>query len=386
MRLICGKKDTMAKTTFDIDGYIGSGAYSRQFVKAMLKNAGTNPVQCNMSSLGGDLNHGIGIHDQFVDHGDVTSRLSGFVASSATVAACGSKHVKMNSTAFYLVHKVMTWEDEWGYMNEDDLQAVIDKLTQDKEENQKMDLMIAQIYVARTGKPLNEIVDLMKKNTWLSAQEAKEWGFVDEIVTMTAKQNFLEDPAKVAMISAAGLPIPTRKENPSQSNSNQNIEETIEKANNSLFDRLKNLIPGQKDNSNNNSKTNMDGTKFAALFAALGVTAMESTNEGVYLNMQQMEKINTALADAVTAKANLQTAQNERNTVINALDDIDPTVKAAEGHQAKIDVVKARLAAKPGAAPTGNDGGDGGAPSADGADWDVINNLPHNKAADEDLI
>jgi len=366
----------MPNTTFDIDGYIGSGAYSRQFVKSMLKNAGANPVLCNISSLGGDLNHGLGIHDQFVDHADVTTRLSGFVASSATVAACGSKRVKMNSTAFYLVHKVMGWIDEWGYMNEDDLQAVIDKLTQDKEENKKMDLVIAKIYASRTGKPLNEIVDLMKKNTWLTAEEAKEWGFIDEIIEMTGKQNLLEDPAKVAMVEAAGLPMPQRKNEPhgSLQKSSQDLNKALSNFKNEIVDGIKSILPGSASKSNNSNKTNMDKTKFAALFAVLNLSAMESTTDGVHITMEQAEQINTALAEAVTAKANMETAQNERTTVLNALDELDPTVKAAEGHEAKVNAVKVKLAAKPGAAPTNHAGGDNG-----GADLKIDNADPVNE-------
>ncbi len=351
----------MANTTFDIDGYIGSGSYSRQFVKSMLKNIGANPVLVNVCSLGGDLNHGLGIHDQFVDHGDVTARLSGLVASSATVAVSGCKHIKMNSTAFFLVHKVMGWVDEWGYMNEDDLQEVIAKLTQDKEENKKMDLVIAQIYAARTGKTLNEIVDLMKKNTWLNAEEAKEWGLVDEIVQMTGKQNAFEDPAKRAMVAAAGLPMPERENTQTTLvESKEELQSAFTNLKNDIVSSVKKLLPGQKDNSNNTSKNMSNTAKFTALVAVMAVNAIEIDEEkGAYINAEQLEKINEALTKAADAETKMKTAQSERETVINALDDIDKTVADAEGHEAKVNAIKVKIASKAGSAPTGNEGGDG---------------------------
>ena len=378
----------MANTSFDIDGYIGSGAYSRLFVKSMLKNAGTNPVLCNVSSLGGDLNHGLGIHDQFIDHGNVTTRLSGLVASSATVAVSGSKHIRMNSTAFFLVHKVMGWVDEWGYMNEDELQEVIEKLTQDKEENKKMDLVIAQIYVARTGKPLNKIVDLMKKNTWLNAQEAKEWGFIDEIIEMTGKQNLLEDPAKVAMITAAGLPLPKRQNQPQTIEQKEEQFTTILSSFKETVASLKKLLPGQKQNSkHNNSKQMSNSNKLAALIAVMAVSSIElDENNGAYINAEQLEKINEALQKVNDAESKMKTAQQERDTVINSLDDIDKTVADVEGIEDKVNAIKEKLAAKPGTPPTNHSGGDSGKNNADDVDWDLINALPHNQAADEDLI
>ncbi len=378
----------MANTTFDIDGYIGAGAYSRQFVKSMLTNAGTNPVLVNISSLGGDLNHGLGIHDQFVDHGGVTARLSGFVASSATVAACGCSLLKMNSTAFFLVHKVMGWVDEFGYMNEDDLQSVIDKLTQDKEENKKMDLVIAKIYADKTGKPVNEIIDLMKQNTWLSADEAKEWGFVDEIIEMTGKQNLLEDPAKVAMIASAGLPMPKRKNEQTLHQSGQDLSAALSNLKTEIINGVKKYLTKQKENSTPNKSKHMSkGNKFAALVAVMAVNSIEvDEEEGAYINAEQLAKINEALKKVADAENNVKTANQERDSIINALDDIDKTVKNAEGHQAKINAIKEKIAAKAGTPPTGNSGGDGGKNNADGVDWDVIDALPHNQAADEDLI
>jgi ATP-dependent protease ClpP protease subunit len=376
-------------TTFDIDGYIGSGSYSRQYVKAMLKDTGTNPVLVNICSLGGALDHGLGIHDQFVDHGNITARLSGFVASSATVAACGCSTIKMNSTAFFLVHKVMGWVDEWGYMNEDDLQALIDKLTQDKDENKKMDVVIANIYAKRTGKPINKLVELMKKNTWLTAEEAKEWGFVDEIIEMTGKKNALEDPQKVAMIAAAGLPIPERKNQPETlAQKADDLNAALSNFKNEIINGVKKLLPGQKQNSNHSNSNNMSKTqKLAALIAVMAVANIEVDEEnGAYINADQLDKINDALSKAADAENKMKTAQQERNTIIAALDDIDKTVADAEGHTAKVNAIKLKLASKAGTSPTGNNGGDGGKNNADGVDWDAINALPHNQAADDDLI
>ena len=66
-------------------------------------------------------------------------------------------------------------------------------------------------------KSQEELLALMKKGGWLTAQEAKEWGFVDEIT------DYEEDAAPVitdsiaADMGAAGIPVPSHlaKEQPS---------------------------------------------------------------------------------------------------------------------------------------------------------------------------
>lgn len=380
----------MAHVSFDIDGFIGEGGNSRQYVKAMMKDAGTDLVNVNISSLGGDINHGLGIHDLFVDNGNVQARLSGFVASAATTLACGAKTVKMNSTGLYLVHKVSGWVDEWGYMNEDELKEVIDRLTQDKEENQKIDLIIANIYAAKTGKPLNEIADLMKKSTWLNASEAKEWGFVDEIIEMTSKTNILDDKQKVAMIMAAGLPMPPLQ-------NQQANPDVVELNTTSLLTRMKEMFFSSSKPHKPNEPVNMDKTKFAVLLNTIGVDSIETDKDGgAYLTCETFEVINTALtriadaekvaADATAAQEAAQLATEEANTAhqafVNQLNSIDSTVADAATDEEKVAAIIAKLASKPGASNTNTSAGDHSNTATD-VDWDTINNLPHNKVADQ---
>ena len=46
---------------FDIDGYIGAGAYSKQMVRTLMRDAAEKEVVVNLSSLGGDIDHGLNI-------------------------------------------------------------------------------------------------------------------------------------------------------------------------------------------------------------------------------------------------------------------------------------------------------------------------------------
>lgn len=207
-----------------IDSYIGPGYYSKQYVRAMLANEKNKDVTIKISSLGGDLDHAVDIHDQFAEHGNVTVEFNGFNASSATIISLGAAKVKISCNSYYLIHKVASWVDEWGYMNDDDLDKLITELEAEKDENKKITLNVARMYVNRTGKSTKEILDLMKKESWLTAEEALEWGFVDEIYEPKTKVNHLENSRMVALISAAGFPLPDRKFQKSNTMSDKKTE------------------------------------------------------------------------------------------------------------------------------------------------------------------
>lgn len=375
----------MAQTVFNIDGPIGNWGYSKQMINQMLAEAETNPVLVNISSLGGDVDHALAIHDAFVNYQHVDARLSGFVASSATIIASGARNVVMNSTAFFLIHKVSGWIDEFGFKNEDELQQLIDKFKNEAQENKKIDLIIAQIYSKRTGKNVQDIIDLMKKETWLTADEAKEWGFVDEVVQMSAKNNELTD-ARVAMIEAAGLPPIPRKHENTKNNApdhSQVINDTAE----TMLSKFKHFF-------NSKDSRKMDKTKFSPLLNAINTEDVELDKDGgCYMNAAQLEALNAAINkanEAETARQNAEAAKkkaeedkkkadDERQKIVNSLDEINDKVKEAQDADAKVAAVK-EVIANSSQGPSRHGGGD---QKPQDVAWDEMDNLPHNKAADE---
>lgn len=57
----------------NIDDYIGRWGYSKQYVRNQLAGLKGKPVNVRISSLGGAVDDGLDIRQQFVDHGDVTA-------------------------------------------------------------------------------------------------------------------------------------------------------------------------------------------------------------------------------------------------------------------------------------------------------------------------
>ncbi|MDE7143006.1 MAG: Clp protease ClpP, partial [Muribaculaceae bacterium] len=193
-----------------IDDFIGPWAYSKNFVRDVLAKHTGRHVDVKISSYGGSLDHGLDIRQQFLDHGDVTVYFSGFVASAATVAALGAKRIVMSKYAHLLVHKCSNFISAWGNYNADQMQELIERLTANKRENDKIDVVLATMYADRCGKNVADILDTLKRGEWLTADEALEMGFIDEIGEpegeKTAKVNIT--PELEAKFNAFGLPSP----------------------------------------------------------------------------------------------------------------------------------------------------------------------------------
>ncbi len=193
-----------------IDDFIGPWAYSKNYVRGVLSRYEGRHVDVKISSYGGSLDHGLDIRQQFLDHGDVTVYFSGFVASAATVAALGAKRIVMSKYAHILVHKCSNFIDAWGNYNADQMQQLIDRLTANKRENDKIDVVLATMYADRCGKKVADILETLRRGEWLTADEALAMGFIDEIGepdgAKPAKANVTPD--LLAKFNAFGLPVP----------------------------------------------------------------------------------------------------------------------------------------------------------------------------------
>lgn len=384
----------MAAHTIFIDGYIGSMGYSKQFIRSQLLNNKKNQVIVKLSSLGGSVDHALSIFDQFKEHGNVTVELSAFVASAATLLSLGAKNIRMNENSFYLIHKPMSWVDEWNTMNEDDIESLIEKLEKQKKELATVTLQMTRMYVKKTGKTIEEVINLMKQDTWLNAEEALRWGFVDEIYQPEEAVNYLESEQLVALINANGMPALPRK------NQNTQPTQTLE---DSLFQKIWNKI-NNKAKEEKSLKINKMNKQFLNVNKTLGIESLESADEGIFLNQEQLDLIENRLSldqqivaerdaavterdSAVTERDSVATKRDNTRTeltaVISAFDAVDATVAAAKTPEEKADALRALLASRPGTSAEGNrDSADPAGGKITEEDWDTINNLPHNRAVD----
>lgn len=103
--------------------------------------------------------------------GNVKVEIVGVAASAASVIAMAGTHIAMAPTGQLMIHNAMnSAEGDYRVMNHNS-----DFL-------QKVNRSIMNAYISKTGKTVDELKQLMDAETWMTAQEAKEAGFIDEIM------------------------------------------------------------------------------------------------------------------------------------------------------------------------------------------------------------
>jgi ATP-dependent Clp endopeptidase proteolytic subunit ClpP len=174
----------MAKYNIDILGEISESVNSYNAVQREINNAKGKEINLVISSGGGSVTEGMGIADLIANYPNETTATGiGLVASIATVVLLSADKVKMTENAFLMIHR------PWSYTmgNADELEATAELL--DKMEAKLLDIYLAAVY-KRKGKQKdleNKITQMMAAETWLTAQEALEFGFIDEIVKVGEK-------------------------------------------------------------------------------------------------------------------------------------------------------------------------------------------------------
>ena len=285
------------KYLIDIDGPLGDWYVSKRSVKAILAKHSNEHVDARINSPGGSLDHGLDIAQQFVDHGDVTAYIYGLTASASTIAASGAKKIVMSSNAMVLFHRVSNWVDVWGQMNEEEIDRTIAELIANKEDNKKMDLMLARMYANRCKKTIEDMHAIMVKSAWLTADEAKEIGFVDEILENKEPVMFTNSMAD--KFNSMQMPIPPIE---------FTAEEVSEKEARNLWERFLAFISNDKKDSNSNIINQPENSmrkllNFLALNALLAVEGIDFSDEAktAALTEDQLKAINEKLDTLQTA-------------------------------------------------------------------------------------
>lgn len=102
---------------------------------------------------------------------EITAYIDGLCASAATMIACSCDTVKMADGCMYMIHEV----SGFCFGTKADMRRYADLC-------EKIEGECVNDYVRKTGIDGETVLAMMEAETWLSASEAKEKGFVDEVV------------------------------------------------------------------------------------------------------------------------------------------------------------------------------------------------------------
>lgn len=157
------------------------------------------PVLLKIDSPGGDVIAASVMRSIMMDYpGEITARVDGIAASAAVLLAISAKTVKMMDSAYMMVHdpSVIVFM----------AQLNIELLGELRDELKTIKDGLVPAYAARTGLSEDKIARMMTNETWMSARDAVDNGFADEIITGGQKKNTVQNAAFVNVLHYVNAP------------------------------------------------------------------------------------------------------------------------------------------------------------------------------------
>ena len=159
----------------DIRTHIGEGGFTlAQLALAVNSNATDDVIELHVTSPGGDVREAEAIYSALLNYKKKDKRikayLSGVVASAATYMVMAADEIIAHPNVQFMIHNA--WMGVQG--NKEQLIEAAEFL-------EGIDKGIAAIYLTRTKASADVITEMMKVETWLSASNALELGFIDSI-------------------------------------------------------------------------------------------------------------------------------------------------------------------------------------------------------------
>lgn len=297
----------------DIFGYIGFDWLKKEedqntkenFKKKLntIKELNVENIIVNISSFGGCCDDAIAIYDILKEHSaKITTKISGYVASAATIIAMAGDNILMSDNSLFLIHKCRS--HICGNENE---------IEQELKSQKQINAQMAKIYVNACRKRkedvlTKEIEALMNENNgngiWLNAEAAMKLGFVDDIYNINEKVAYIDEKT-FATMALPTLPegyVLTEPINPKVS----------------TLDKIKTYL-----NLNNNPKKQpkMEKFNFNKINEVLNLENVEyNAEKGYTFDKEQLQMLENELTkntdtlnEIETLKKEIETISQERN-------------------------------------------------------------------------
>ena len=138
------------------------------------REKGARKLSIRINSPGGDVNQAMAMRGMllYADFEEITVCIEGICASAATlIGMLPTVHVSMIEGGEYMIHNPVC--GCWGQAK--DMESAAQRLRNTEHE-------LHGIYAKRCGREEAQIREWMDAETWFTAQQAQEAGFVDEII------------------------------------------------------------------------------------------------------------------------------------------------------------------------------------------------------------
>lgn len=152
----------------------GDEVTPKQFADELAGLGALDKIVVRINSGGGDVFAAQAIGNLLEQHpAEVSAKIDGLCASAATIVACHCGKVIAANDSTYMVHPVRI--GAYGYYDAEELRKYTEAMAAIKES-------IVGLYAKKTGRDKDEVTAWMDATSWWTAAQAKENGFVDELV------------------------------------------------------------------------------------------------------------------------------------------------------------------------------------------------------------
>ena len=148
---------------------------SAKEVTEYLADLDVENINVYINSNGGVVDTAIAINNALRRHkAKVTVNIDGIAASAATLITCAGDTVRMPKNALFMIHNPSTI----AMGDSEEMRKQADVL-------EKYKNSITETYLQKVNIDKEKLSELMDNETWLNAEEALEYGFIDEITENT---------------------------------------------------------------------------------------------------------------------------------------------------------------------------------------------------------
>ena len=143
------------------------------FRRQLEEHRNVTQINVYINSMGGSVVEGYGIYSQLKRHpAQKTAYIDGFACSIASIIACAADTVVAYPNSMMMIHEM----EDGVFGNADAMREAADALDKIMEGNR-------QVYLAKSAGKLTEaeLSEMLKAETWLTAQDCLRCGLVDEV-------------------------------------------------------------------------------------------------------------------------------------------------------------------------------------------------------------
>ncbi|HDR8197752.1 head maturation protease, ClpP-related [Bacillus thuringiensis] len=190
-------------------------------VRRKIQDVKAEKIHVHINSGGGSAFDGVAICNQLKQHNaEIIVHIDGWAASAASVIAMAGDKIIMPSNTMMMIHQASTFE----YGNAD----LFEKTARDL---RKIDSALAASYKKRFVGTDEELKQLLKDETWLTAEEAVALGLADEIADEIEIDDTQEDDEVEVVENFKEDLVAKYTKQPNNQNSKEPIQEPVIKQN-----------------------------------------------------------------------------------------------------------------------------------------------------------